>query len=79
MPNLMGVEISLSLVDAALTAHFMAVGLRDRRKAQCYEAARQLAIRPEGVCFITNIPRLRVVLMHNATGSAWIQPLAVVY
>ena len=28
---------------------------------------------------MANIPRLRAVLMHNATRSVWIQPLAVVY
>ena len=28
---------------------------------------------------MANIPRLRADLMHDATMSAWIQPLAVVY
>ena len=28
---------------------------------------------------MANIPRLRAVLMYDATWSAWIKPLAVVY
>ena len=28
---------------------------------------------------MANIPQLRAVLMHDATKSAWTQPLAVVY
>ena len=28
---------------------------------------------------MANIPYLRAVLIHDATRSAWIQPLAVVY
>jgi hypothetical protein len=32
-----------------------------------------------GVWYMDNIPRLRAVLMLNATRSAWIQSLAVVY
>ena len=34
---------------------------------------------PEGVWYTANTPRLRAVLRQDATRSAWIQPLALVY
>jgi hypothetical protein len=38
-----------------------------------------LSNRAQGVWYITNIPRLRAVHLHDATRSAWTQSLAVVY
>ena len=36
-------------------------------------------VRPEEVLNMANIPLLRTVLTHDATRSAWIEAVAVVY